>query len=128
MTSVIVIGHAGYATAVKRSLAMLMGEVDGFYYVDFNEKDSTDILHDNIQDALTLAQGDDILFLCDLSGGTPFRVAAELCALHPGWAVAAGMNVSAYTEVSFCLELSPKELAKLACHVTRETVLMYPQE
>ena len=44
MSKVIVTGHGGYATAMRRNLAMLVGELEGFYFVDFNEEDSLDIL------------------------------------------------------------------------------------
>lgn len=37
MSKVIVTGHGGYATAMRRNLAMLVGELEGFYFVDFNE-------------------------------------------------------------------------------------------
>ena len=126
MTSVIVTGHGGYATAMKRNLAMLVGELEGFYYVDFNETDSLDILRGHLDGVLSQIGDGDVLFACDLAGGSPFRTAAELCTEHPNWAVAAGINTSAYSEISFNLELSAAELAEMACEVTRETILMYP--
>ncbi len=126
MTKVIVSGHGGYATAMRRNLAMLVGELDGFYYVDFNETDSLDILRARLDETLAGLDGADVLFACDLAGGSPFRVAAQLCLEHPGWAVAAGLNTSAYSEMSFNLEMSPAELAALGCDVARETIMMYP--
>lgn len=43
MSKVIVTGHGGYATRhACRNLAMLVGELEGFYFVDFNEEDSLD--------------------------------------------------------------------------------------
>ena len=126
MSKVIVLGHGGYATAVKRNLAMLVGEIEGFYYVDFNEEDSLDILKGNIEAALREAGEEEILFACDLAGGSPFRTAAVMCTEHPGWAVVAGVNVSAYSEMSFNLELPAAELAEMACDVARETIMMFP--
>lgn len=72
--------------------------------------------------------GEDILFACDLTGGSPFRTAAMMCMEHPRWAVVAGVNTSAYSEMSFNLELPPAELAKLACDVARETIMMFPAQ
>ena len=69
---------------------------------------------------------EEVLFACDLAGGSPFRTAAVLCTSHPAWAVVAGINTSAYSELSFNLELPAHELAELACSVARETILMYP--
>ena len=128
MTRVIVTGHGGYATAMKRNLAMLVGELEGFYYVDFNEADSLDILRNHLDEVLSQIGDGDVLFACDLAGGSPFRTAALLCTEHPNWAVVAGINTSAYSEMSFNLELSAAELAELACEVARETIMMYPSK
>ena len=51
-----------------------------------------------------------------------------MCMEHPRWAVVAGVNTSAYSEMSFNLELPPAELAKLACDVARETIMMFPAQ
>ncbi len=127
MTNVIVIGHGGYGTAMKNNLAMLVGELEGFRYIDFNPEDSLDILKGRMDEALAqVDEGADVLFACDVAGGSPFRTAATMCLEHPGWAVVAGINTSAYSEVSFNLELSALELAEMACDVARETILMFP--
>ena len=119
MSKVIVTGHGGYATAMRRNLAMLVGELEGFYFVDFNEEDLDQVL-------AQFSPEEEVLFACDLAGGSPFRTAAVLCTSHPAWAVVAGINTSAYSELSFNLELPAHELAELACSVARETILMYP--
>lgn len=126
MSKVIVMGHGGYGTAMKRSLAMLVGELEGFYFLDFNEEDSLEGLNGRIDGLLPEIGDEEVLFACDVSGGSPFRTAAERCLQHPGWAVAAGINTSAYSEISFNLELPARELAEMACEVARETVLMFP--
>ncbi|MGE4277346.1 MAG: PTS sugar transporter subunit IIA [Lawsonibacter sp.] len=127
MTKVIVVGHAGYGTAMKRNINMLVGEVD-FIFVDFNEQDDLDNLRGKLQAALKEAKDCDVLFACDLSGGSPFREAAVICSENPGFAVVAGLNTSAYTDMAFSLDLSPMELAQQAAEVARSTVLIYPPE
>ncbi len=126
MSKVIVMGHGGYGTAMKRNLAMLVGELEGFFFLDFNEEDSLADLQERIDNTLAEIGDEKVLFACDLAGGSPFRTAAVMCAAHPGWAVVAGVNTSAYSELSFNLELSAVELAEMACDVARETILMYP--
>ena len=44
MTKVIVLGHGGYGTAIKNNLGMLMGELEGFFYIDFNPGDDLNVL------------------------------------------------------------------------------------
>lgn len=127
MSKVVVMGHGGYATAMKRNLAMLVGEMEDFYYIDFNEEDSLDILQGKLDELLAGIE-DELLFVCDLAGGSPFRTAALCVSEHPDWAVVAGVNTSALSELSFNTELTPTELAKLAIDVTKDTVMVFPPE
>ncbi|MCD7748962.1 MAG: PTS sugar transporter subunit IIA [Oscillospiraceae bacterium] len=126
MTKVIVTGHGGYASAMRRNLGMLVGELEGFFFVDFNEEDSLETLQAQLDQALAQVGDDQVLFACDLAGGSPFRTVAVICSAHPDWAVVAGINTSAYSEISFNLELSAYELAELARDVTQQTILIYP--
>lgn len=125
MTKVIVAGHAGYGTAMKRNINMLVGETPDFLFVDFNEQDDLEGLRAKYAEALKLTEGHGVLFACDLSGGSPFREAALLCAENPDYAVVAGLNTSAYTDMVYSTELSPRELALQAAEVARETILIF---
>lgn len=128
MAKVIVTGHGGYATAVKRNLTMLTGQTEGFYFVDFNETDDLDTLIAALKATVDAAGGGDLLFCCDLTGGSPFRQSAMLCAEHPGWITVAGVNNSAYAEMVFSMEKSAAELAHQAVETTKNTVTRFPPE
>lgn len=127
MTKVIILGHGGYGSAMKRNLAMLIGEMEDYYYIDFNEQDDLSILQGKIGEALSKAEGCDVLFCCDVAGGSPFREAASICAEHPNYCCVAGVNTSAYTELSFNLELTASELADMAIEVAKATMLRFPE-
>ena len=144
MTKVIILGHGGYGSAMKRNLAMLIGEMEDYYYIDFNEQDDLSILQGKIGEALSKAEGVrvvriyrvrnylqaegcDVLFCCDVAGGSPFREAASICAEHPNYCCVAGVNTSAYTELSFNLELTASELADMAIEVAKATMLRFPE-
>ena len=101
--------------------------MEDFYYIDFNEEDSLDILQGKLDELLAGIE-DELLFVCDLAGGSPFRTAALFVSEHPDWAVVAGVNTSALSELSFNTELTPAELAKLAIDVTKDTVMVFPPE
>ncbi|MCD7756332.1 MAG: PTS system fructose subfamily transporter subunit IIA [Firmicutes bacterium] len=126
MSKVIVTGHGGYASAMQRNLGMLVGDVEGFYFVDFDEGDSLEILQNRLNLVLAQIADAQVLFACDLAGGSPFRTAAVICSAHPDWAVVAGINTAAYSEISFHLEMSAYELAELARDVTLQSILIYP--
>lgn len=128
MTKVMIIGHAGYGTAMKRNINMLVGDVPDFIFVDFNEQDDLEILRGKIAKGLEEAEGCDVLFACDLSGGSPFREAALICAEKPNYAVIAGLNTSAYTDMVYSLDLVPAELAEQAAEVARSTIIIFSAE
>lgn len=126
MTKVIIVGHGGYATAVKRNLNMLVGETPDFLTVDFNEQDDLNILKDNLTKAIEQANTQDILFACDLVGGSPFRECAVLTSEKNTYAVVAGINTAAFSELNFNLELKAMELAELAAEVGKQSIMIYP--
>lgn len=127
MTKVIILGHGGYGSAMRRNLSMLIGELEDYSYIDFNEQDDLSLLQEKIADALSRAEGCDVLFCCDVAGGSPFREAATVCAEHPNYCCVAGVNTSAYTEISFNLELSASELADMALEVAKATMIRFPE-
>lgn len=128
MTQVVVTGHGGYASAVKRNLSMLIGQPEGMHSVDFDLQDDLETLKVNLMHVLQETGQDDVLFVCDLAGGSPFREAAFLCTTCDRYAVVAGINTSAFTEITFNRQLSARQLAQLAAEVTVQSVLVYPTE
>ncbi|MBQ9685355.1 MAG: hypothetical protein IJV41_02245 [Oscillospiraceae bacterium] len=126
MTKVIVLGHGGYASGMQRNLAMLVGELEDFLYVDFNEQDDLEILRRKLAEAMAAVGDAQVLFSCDVAGGSPFREAAAICLEHPDWCCVAGINTSAYSEISFNTELSAAELADMAIETTQGTLLRFP--
>ena len=44
MTKVVVLGHGGYGSAMRRNIEMLAGVQEDYYYVDFNEEDDQETL------------------------------------------------------------------------------------
>ena len=126
MTNIIVSGHGGLGTAIQRNLNMLLGDTPGMFYVDFNPEDSLDILAQKYKDALAKCGQNEVLFACDLNGGSPFRQAAMLCIDHPERRAIAGMNISAYAEIAYSLDLPVDQLCDLAAETTRSTVQIFP--
>lgn len=126
MTNMIVIGHGGFGSAIKNTLGMLMGEMPGVIYVDFNKEDDLEVLIQKIKDAVAQC-GDEILFACDLAGGSPFRQCAMLCIDKPKYRAVAGLNVSAFAELVINLDMSVDELAELGVETTQTTVKKFPE-
>ena len=127
MTSLIIIGHGGFGTAVKNALGMLLGETEGVIYVDFNKEDDLQTLIGKIDNAVALCN-DEILFACDIAGGSPFRQCAIKCIEKPGWRAVAGLNISAFSELVYNLDMPVEELLELGMEVTHSTVARFPEK
>lgn len=126
MTKIVVLGHGGYGSAMRRNIEMLAGVQEDYYYVDFNETDSRDILLGKLHDVLSEIGSHDVLFCCDLVGGTPFNVAAELCAEKSNYCCVGGLNTMAYLTLLYELESDAYTLADLACNAVKESVMRFP--
>lgn len=126
MSKVIIVGHGGYGTAIGNCLRMLLGETPGMYYVDFNEEDNLEALKNKLNSVLKECHEEEVLFACDLAGGSPFRECAMLCTQNPGFITVAGLNIAAYAEMVYGLEQPVKELAKNAIDTARAAVLSFP--
>ena len=128
MTKVIVLGHGGYGTAIRRNIAIVVGTFDDdLRFVDFNEEDGLEALQAKLDEAVASCGKDDILFCCDIMGGSPFRLAATMCAAAPERMITVtGLNLGAFAEVVTSLDLSVQELADLAMETAKISIGCFP--
>ena len=126
MTKVVVLGHGGYGSGMRRNIEMLAGVQEDYYYIDFNEEDDQEILMNKISAVLEQIGDHDVLFCCDLVGGTPFNVAAGLCAEKSNYCCVGGLNTMAYLSMQYELESNAFELANMACETAKEAVMRFP--
>lgn len=126
MTRLVIAGHGNYGTAMAATMAMLMGESDGVAMVDFGPDDDINTLTAKIEAAADY--DGEVLFACDLAGGSPFRQSAMLCTRRPKTFAVAGLNVAAYVEMVNNLEMPAEELMELGIEVAQETILRFPEK
>lgn len=128
MIRVVVMGHGGYAEGVKQNLAMIIGPAEHMYFIDLTREDDLAALESKVNKLLESFNEDEVLFVCDLLGASPFRVAAMLCVSHPGkYYTVAGLNAMALLELSTESELSIEELANRALESTKTSVAKFPE-
>lgn len=110
----IITGHGKYATGIKSNLEFLAGYNNEIKYIDFTEDDTDTTLKVNMQTIIDENIGSGVLFVCDLLGGTPFKVAVELSILNNNIEVVAGCNIGSMLDTSFKLDsVNIGELADL---------------
>ncbi|WP_159864714.1 MULTISPECIES: PTS galactosamine/N-acetylgalactosamine transporter subunit IIA [unclassified Raoultella] len=100
MLGIILTGHGGFASGMAMAMKQILGEQSQFIAIDFPETSTTALLTSQLEQAVgQLGAEDDIVFLTDLLGGTPFRVASTLAMQKPGSEVITGTNLQLLLEM-----------------------------
>lgn len=117
MLSIILTGHGGFASGMEKAMRQILGEQAQFIAVDFPETSSTALLTTQLEEAMRqLPENDGLVFLTDLLGGTPFRVASTLAMKRPGCEVITGTNLQLLLEMAM-------ERDELGCEDFRQQAL-----
>lgn len=100
MTGLIVTGHAQFAEGMTSALNLIAGKQEDYEIVNF-EGGSTEVYTDSLKVAVEkLAHCKNLLVLTDITGGTPFQMAAMITQEHSNMRVIGGTNVGLLIEVS----------------------------
>ena len=125
MVGIILATHGEFAEGILQSGSMIFGEQENVKAITLHPSDSPESLKERMQEAIaTFDNQDEVLFLVDLWGGTPFNQANNLCGEHSNWAIVAGLNlpmlIEAYSS-RFSIETA-KEIAAAIIEPAREGV------
>lgn len=103
MTGIIVTGHGHFPTGILSAVSLVAGKPENTIGVDFEEGKSSEDLKQDLVRAVESLEGDEILILADLAGGTPFNTAAAVKAERTDKTikVIAGVNMAALVEAVF---------------------------
>ncbi|MGY6027730.1 PTS galactosamine/N-acetylgalactosamine transporter subunit IIA [Phytobacter sp. AG2a] len=100
MLGIVLTGHGGFATGLEKAMKQILGEQEQIIAVDFPEDSTTALLTTQLEGAIKhLQESENIVFLTDLLGGTPFRVASTLALQQTGWEVITGTNLQLLLEM-----------------------------
>lgn len=95
MVNIILASHGEFANGILQSATMIFGEQENVKAVILLPGEGPDDLRKKLEDAISSFDNqDEILFLVDLWGGTPFNQASGLVDGHDGkWLVVSGLNL-----------------------------------
>ena len=103
MVSIVLASHGAFAEGIKESGQMIFGPQENVAAVVLTPDMGPDDMHQKLLDAIaTFDDQEQVLFLVDLWGGTPFNQVSRLIEEegHDGWVAMTGLNlpmlVSAY--------------------------------
>lgn len=98
---IILCGHGNYATGVQSTLELLAGKNQDLFYVDFTAEDTDVTLKEKLTAIVRENKDVEILFVCDIIGGTPFKVAAEISNFSEKMELVVGCNIGGILEMIF---------------------------
>ncbi|MDR4435853.1 PTS fructose transporter subunit IIA [Bacillus tequilensis] len=100
MISVIISGHGDFPVALKESSRMIFGEENSLIAVPFLKGEGIQTLQEKYHQALKdIPKENEVLFLVDIFGGTPYNAAASFIAESERMDMAAGVNLPILLEV-----------------------------
>lgn len=100
MLGVILTGHGSFATGLYEAAVQIMGDQAQFTAVNFPDGMSSEQLEHKLNHALKVCDnGDGVVFLTDILGGSPFRLAAMLSYQNQHIEVISGTNMPLLLEM-----------------------------
>lgn len=132
MVGIIIASHGDFANGILQSGEMIFGKQENVKAVTLMPSEGPDDVKAKMKEAIaSFDNQDEILFLVDLWGGTPFNQANSLFEEHKDkWAIVSGMNLPMLIEV-FASRLSMNSAREIAAHIlgtAKEGVKVRPEE
>ena len=132
MVGIILASHGEFAKGILQSGSMIFGEQQNVKAVTLMPSEGPDDLKAKLKDAIaSFDNQDEVLFLVDLWGGTPFNQANSLFEEHKDkWAIVAGLNLPMLIE-AYGARLSMESAHEIAGYIlnsAKEGVKVKPEE
>ena len=112
---IIITGHNNFASGILSSLTMIAGAKDNVYAVDFLSSDNDESLEGKFNKIISDNKDSEILFVCDLMGGTPFKVTSKLAFTNDNYEVVTGINLGGLIDTSMKLDKMSIGELKTSC-------------
>lgn len=112
---IIITGHNNFASGILSSLTMIAGAKDNVFAVDFLSDDNDLSLEGKFNKIISDNKDSEILFVCDLMGGTPFKVTSKLAFTNNNYEVVTGINLGGLIDTSMKLDKMSIGELKTSC-------------
>lgn len=100
MVSIIICGHSHFAEGLLSAAEMVFGEQDNIAAVTFEPQEGIQDLSHKYGNAINhLDEKENVLFLTDIFGGSPYNSAAQFVSGQSGMNVVAGISLPALLEI-----------------------------
>lgn len=129
MIGIVVSGHGNFGTGLTSSLKLIAGDLEAYHAVDFvegmDEVGLTNGIRNAVDDLLKTCSG--VIVMCDLVGGSPFKMAATLSMEYENLRVIGGTNLGMLLETKFMAMGSDdvQSLAEGAVNTGKEAITLF---
>ena len=131
MVGIILASHGEFAEGIHQSGSMIFGDQANVKPCILKPSEGPQDIRKKMEDAIaSFDQQDEILFLVDLWGGTPFNQASALKDGHENWAIVTGLNLPMLIE-SYASRMSMDTAHEIAMHIAKtakEGVRIQPED
>ncbi|WP_332237632.1 mannose/fructose/sorbose PTS transporter subunit IIA [Sporolactobacillus sp. KGMB 08714] len=132
MVGIILASHGGFAEGIFQSGSMIFGEQENVKAVTLMPNEGPNDVKAKMKEAIaSFDDQEEVLFLVDLWGGTPFNQANSLFEEHKDkWAIVAGMNLPMLIE-AYASRSSMNTAREIAAHIlgtAKDGVKIRPEE
>lgn len=131
MVGIILATHGGFADGIMQSGSMIFGDQPDVAAVTLQPSEGPNDVKKKMEDAIASFENqDEVLFLVDLWGGTPFNQANGLVSGHEDkWAIAAGLNLPMLID-AYASRMTMETAHEVAVQIAgsgKEGVRIYPE-
>lgn len=100
MIGLVICGHGTFASGLLKAMHQIVGTQDAVAAIDFHEAKTTAQLTTELKAALeAVDRGKGVVYLTDILGGTPFRVASTIALFTRECEVITGTNLQLLVEM-----------------------------
>lgn len=131
MVGIILATHGGFADGIMQSGSMIFGDQPDVAAVTLQPSEGPNDVKKKMEDAIASFENqDEVLFLVDLWGGTPFNQANGLVSGHEDkWAIVAGLNLPMLID-AYASRMTMETAHEVAVQIAgsgKEGVRIYPE-
>ena len=132
MVGIILASHGQFAEGILQSGSMIFGEQENVKAVILKPSEGPDDLRAKLEEAVaSFDNQDEVLFLVELGGGTPFNQSNTLFEEHKDkWAIVSGLNLPMLIE-AYASRFSMESAHEIAAHIietAKDGVKVKPEE
>ncbi len=120
MVGIVLATHGDFAKGILMSSSMVFGEQEDVAYVTLKPGEGPDDFRARLDQAVaSLSNQEEVLFLVDLWGGTPFNQASAAINGHEKWCIVTGLNLPMLIE-AFTARMGMDTAREIAAHIVVE--------